>query len=126
MNKKSQTKIDSETFIDVGQLLEHHKGKHVIQCNHCEATFTSEDGLENHIQETHSIICTKCNKNFPVNTNMEEHMLTHHVPPTTSDDLKCRICDNDHNTIDDLKKHMELEHTFHCERCPKQFKTNLK
>ena len=121
---KLPCRMCSETFIDVGQLLEHHKGKHVIQCNHCEATFTSEDGLENHIQETHSIICTKCNKNFPVNTNMEEHMLTHHVPPTTSDDLKCRICDKDHNTIDDLKKHMELEHTFHCERCPKQFKTN--
>ena len=121
---KLPCRMCSETFIDAGQLLEHHNEEHKIKCGSCDASFTSKQNLEKHIQETHAIFCVECNQYFPVNTDMEQHKASNHVHVNILVDQKCRICDVGFTAIEDLKEHIELEHTLQCAKCQKKFRTN--
>ncbi|GAB0100538.1 hypothetical protein DMENIID0001_165900 [Sergentomyia squamirostris] len=126
-----------------------HFNRKMLECPFCEASFQHYDTFRKHIQKIHDrdrdIICPECPKTFYTDAQLEIHRKIHDFIP------KCTICGTLSKNLDALKAHMRILHkvyryqppeltmkmeerpekapavkkTFHCEKCKKNFKSQL-
>ena len=84
-------------------LQEHQKSAHVIVCETCSKTFTSQGDLDKHVKNHHNRPCITCQAVFKTISELKEHMKTSHGP-------HCTICDKEFEKSEDLQKHMVEAH----------------
>ena len=121
-NSNDTCNLCAESFSDEGSLSVHVKETHTYSCNHCEAVKTTKDALEEHIKEAHTFLCLSCDICFSTDKEYSTHKESAHKPKG-NETLKCHACEIILSSIEDIKQHLQEEHSHECEKCDKNFKT---
>lgn len=118
-------------------------------CNECERTFISKDGLFSHQDFEHqkegrTYKCSKCERSFNIEGNLERHFKSKHEvngsfkkPKTKKvvEDFSCNVCGIEYFTAQGRDQHEDFMHSsseapkrFHCAICQRGFAflTNFK
>ena len=131
----------------MGQSLNDHiKGVHNengFQCNSCDKSFTSRDGLRKHVTYTHDhpderYECDLCDKVYMRKCSLRDHKNEAHRSSyvVNMEDLKeepkvpngptvpCKLCHKTFSSGYGLLKHQKTKHdndrkTYQCEKCEK-------
>ena len=102
---------------------EHCNEDPCFACNHCEASFPSQEQLKrhskNHLNEV--LHCELCNKTFTHSNGFAQHKKSH-----AEERFKCtdEECDQEFKTFHNLKKHCKLHEQprrLDCQICGKKF-----
>lgn len=116
--------------------IQEHMKQHVVRyrCKECQETFKSRKKLVDHSIEAHGVkpqvvkeafSCEFCGRKFDVRSSYEAHKLSH---DDTARHKICSICSAAFKSVGNLRRHEATHVTtrdFHCESCPKSFKTHL-
>ena len=118
-------------------MVEEHRATKHNNCDVCELQFDNTVLLNNH-KKTHAEIThvtegntTGCNESrnefkcpFCTETAKDKATLMTHMKGHDTSANMCSICELDFGTKEDLKIHMEKEHSSDCTVCGKKFKTS--
>ncbi|VDI48428.1 Hypothetical predicted protein [Mytilus galloprovincialis] len=100
----------------------------VLNCAHCDLTFSRFNILRDHMREVHpdlpiKYLCPKCDEAFLLKSHLDKHLAMH--SPTSQ---SCNICNKTFANVYRLQRHM-ISHDestdlrkFKCPECGKAFK----
>ncbi|KAH8679090.1 hypothetical protein BGZ60DRAFT_256811 [Tricladium varicosporioides] len=118
-------------FIAHINLIKHHDihnnsevRKEVVLCDKCPAQFKYGADLSDHKQNAHCFSCQACIQNFGLFSDFETHQNEVHQVAMENPSLfksKCLYCGVIVVTAEQLEKHLDTSHKFHCRICPKVF-----
>ena len=131
-------RICSEEFDSKDIRLEHENKVHSHlkqSCDKCDETCLTIRHLASHIAYKHCskneegktvcLYCTTFNRKRPL--DLSYHILNKHF---NQPNYKCSQCDRGFDTKHDFENHIKITHSeeresFHCDKCPKSFKSLL-
>ncbi|XP_045115885.1 zinc finger protein 12-like isoform X3 [Portunus trituberculatus] len=110
-----------ETDLEAGS--SSHRKERKFECQQCDKTFRSKQGLKLHTLRRSGVRnfeCPKCGKKFSQKGHLNIHILTH----SDVRNYKCLVCGKKFTTKSDLTMHT-LTHSgvrnYECEKCGKKF-----
>ena len=118
-------KIYKENYLLKNHMQTHEKS--VNTCTKCSKVFSTPYRLSCHMlwhKQFGMYPCKHCSKTFHRKSNLRHHMWSH----TKEKQVKCLECNQVLSSESSLKMHKFIKHSgtepqFHCQQCPKKFKT---
>ena len=98
-----------------------------LMCNICKIDFKSISGLKCHNNKHHTDTpleypCSKCNSTFLSPQERSQHGRNRHSTDADFHELRCRLCPEKFQEIDEKKEHIKTQHSneiskFSCQFC---------
>ncbi|XP_072536499.1 zinc finger protein 1035 isoform X2 [Salminus brasiliensis] len=107
----------------------------VFQCDICSKQFSSRRNLTRHMSVLHSTIkpffCKRCGKGYSTKRTLRRHVLTVNCKRSSGEALKAPVPDapirpskETSNLLPRAQGQRSSKFQFHCEYCPRRFKTH--